>query len=37
MLKMSVEYERDISLAKFTVIYRQVYPGSPLDVAAGIC
>jgi hypothetical protein len=36
MLKNPAEYERDISLAKFTTSL-QVYPDSLLGVSVGIC
>jgi hypothetical protein len=37
MLKNPAEYERDILLAKFTTISRQVSPNSLLGVSVGIC
>jgi hypothetical protein len=37
MLKNPAEYERDISLAKFTATSLQVSPDSLLGVSAGIC
>jgi hypothetical protein len=37
MLKKPAEYEREISLAKFTAISCQLSADSLLDVSAGIC
>jgi hypothetical protein len=37
MSKNPAEYERDISLAKFVAISRQVSPDSLLGVSIGIC
>jgi hypothetical protein len=37
MLKNPAEYERDISSAKFTAIYRQISRDSRLGVSVGIC
>jgi hypothetical protein len=36
MLQISAEYDRDISPAKLTDIYRQVFPASLLGISADI-